>query len=146
MKVLLIISIMTLVLTLQGGEDEFILIEHVGISDKPIPSIFISQKPLDKKYLIHQYVVKQFIVEDSVYCGLKNITKLNKQDNIEEKALEFGTFEFSIHKGNKVCIDYSLNREKSVQLFNTMIKFLRNKNLNDKLLIEFETTKKRIIF
>lgn len=139
MKYFLFILVTLLSMTTKGNE--FILIEHIGISDKPIQSILISKHEI--KNDINDCI--RYIVEDSVYDLIKNVVfefRENKNENIN---YEFGSFIVKIHENNIADQIYYFERLNSIQLINQVLINLEKVKVDNKaLIIEFEKLYRRI--
>lgn len=134
-----LLAIFILLSTILMRPSEYISIEHVGISDKPIKTIIISR---DK--FVHSDT-DNFIVKNEDYVILKGI--IFSYERAEYKGSEFGSFKIKLKNGNKKDSYYYLNRLKSLELFNKLIKVLKeSKNTNKELLSRLEVTRKRLVY
>ena len=84
----LLISLVILLLTSVNSKDEFISLEHIGISDKPIPTIILSIRPINKKVTKYD----QIIVEDKSFKKLGRVIEINKPITKLENTMEYGCF------------------------------------------------------
>ena len=117
---------------------EFILIEYVGESDKPIPSLLIS-----KEVIIDQDKIN-FVVDDKTYKILKNTIETKTTFN-RSNTFEFGNFDIKVCEKDTIHT-YQFDRIKSLQLFDTIIKFLSKNHNYDELLFEIKTIRMRISY
>jgi hypothetical protein len=140
----LLISLLILIGTLVERKDEFISIEHIGIIDKPIPTIILSKGPIDKKFTNKYIISKSFIIEDKSYRKLKNVVEINKSNIKLENTVEYGSFNIAVHLGDSICLNYYLNRKESIQFFGQLMDTLMLDPNNEELLSELETIKNRI--
>ena len=70
-----------------------------------------------------------------------------KENNFKEHdSDQFGSFMFTIIEYNNSKIQLNFNRKSSINIINEIIDAVKNKSANNKLIIELETTKKRIDF
>ena len=138
----IIIYIVTLALSFFIEQDEFISIEEVGMHDKLTPTLIISPTLIDNKLLNKYYVKEKFIVNTEVYDSLKNIIQSNKTNNPDSETIEFGCFEFAIHSGDKIILEYSTHRNESLKLFDKLID-LTQKNNEGSLLLEIIKMRKK---
>lgn len=136
----LIIVLLTLSLAMTTKQSDYILIEHVGISDKPIPTIIISKEVIEKPKDARNY-----LVSESDYNIVKDIVlRFNKDDRECEKN-EFGSFKLVVNEGSSIKHDYLLGRKNAIQLFIQIIEILKKEDKNERLVSELETIQKRII-
>ncbi len=55
-------SIAIPLITMTRNIDEYILIEHIGISDKPIPTLIISKTVINSEEVVLNYLLKEPVV------------------------------------------------------------------------------------
>lgn len=136
--------------------DNIILIEHTGISDKPIQTIIIVERVICDSEIIFPpieqkgfEITKRIFVTSETFNTIKNILKesIFEGNNFKEHDLDqFGSFMFTIIGYNNSKIKSNFNRKSSINIINEIINAVKNKNANNKLIPELETTKKRIDF
>ena len=136
MKNLLVILIVFS--TMLTKQSEYISIEHIGISDKPIVTIIIS------KDNIVNTDTENFKVTNEGYATLRRIMVSNS--HADYKGAEFGSFKITMKNISGKKISYCLNRLKSIELLNILIKAFEKENVNNDLLASLETVKKRIVY
>ncbi len=120
---------------------EYVKIEHVGPSDKPIPTVIISEDSI------------KFPGTDAgiIYCDLVDKNDYNRitawlggiKSN-KPGIAEFGTFEMSVISDSKITAEYYLNKKSSLQLFDKMIEELKKENKSRNLVSDLEELKKRL--
>lgn len=140
----------------QADRYNIILIEHTGISDKPIQTVIIIEGVICDSEIISPLIeqkkfeiTKRISVTSETFTTVKNI--LNeydfKENNFKEHdSDQFGSFMFTIIEYNNSKIQLNFNRKSSINIINEIIDAVKNKSANNKLIIELETTKKRIDF
>lgn len=121
-------------------QSDYISIEHVGVSDKPIQTIIISKEAIEKPNSVN------YLVSNKVYNNVKNIIELNKANNDECDKNEYGSFNLCNFERDTINLNYNLGRKKSIQLFDQIIETLKREENNQKLISEFQTIKRRISF
>jgi len=138
MKILLAIFILFF-LTMLTKRPEYISIEHIGISDKPIATIFISKEKIVSPG------TENFIVKSEDYVTLKNLILSNGK--VDYKGNEFGSFKITVKNTTAKDFCQGLDKQKSFELLNKLIKALeRKENANNELLAKLEVVKKRILY
>jgi hypothetical protein len=136
----LMIVIIFFSFTMMSKQGDYISIEHIGLSDKPILTIIISKSIIEKENCMN------YVVNDQVYKNIKNTVELYKE-NKQNKNQEYGSFKITIYERGTKSIYYYLDRKKSIVLFDQIINILSWKNKNSqKLLLEFLTVRKRISY
>lgn len=111
---------------------DFISIEHIGESDKPINCIFISKGALEQK--------NTYIVREATFTVLKKLISISKS---QENNKTPGTFKLRICENNNIQ-SFNLDRVNSVQLFERLITNLKDESDYQNLISELEYMKKRI--
>ena len=138
MKNMIIGLIIFFSFTMMTKQGDYITIEHIGISDKPILTLIISKNIIEKENC------KNFVVSNKVYNDLKNIIKLYKA-NKQNISQEYDSFSLTITERGTKSLIYKIGRKKSIQLIDQIIEILNRKNIREySLLLEFETIKRRI--
>jgi len=134
-----LLTILILFSTMLTKQTEYISIEHIGISDKPIATIVISK---DK---IVNSGTENFIVKSEDYATLKELILSNTK--AEYKGHEFGSFKITVRNATEKDLYHCLNRQKSIELLNKLIKALETKkDTNNELLAKLKIVKKRIVY
>jgi hypothetical protein len=133
-----LLALLILFSTMLTKQPEYISIEHIGISDKPIATIIISK---DK---IVNSDTENFTVTSEDYAALKGAILSNTK--ADYKGHEFGSFKIAIKNTTEKDLYHCLNRQKSIELLNKLIKTLEKKNTNNELLSRLEIVKKRIVY
>lgn len=134
-----LLAVLILFSTMLTKQPEYISIEHIGISDKPIATIVISK---DK---IANSDTENFIVKSEDYVILKRLILSNAK--ADYKGNEFGSFKVMVRNTTEKGLCNCLSRQKSIELLNKLIKALENKeNANKELLARLEVVKKRIVY
>lgn len=122
-----------------GYSQESIVFEHVGVSDKPIFTLIISKEKLVVESFANNLIVDKpdYINLEDIVCDLKNSTSFT--------TTEYGSFKISVHNDDKTLksIIY-LNRIDALNLFDKIIKRLKNTELNSEIKSEFEEIRLRI--
>src|ERR1035437_284893 len=121
MKNLIIGLIIFFSFTMMTKQGDYITIEHIGISDKPILTLIISKNIIEKENC------KNFVVSNKVYNDLKNIIKLYKA-NKQNISQEYGSFSLTITERGTKSLIYKIGRKKSIQLIDQIIEILNRKN------------------
>ena len=119
-------------------QPEYISIEHIGISDKPIATIVISKEKIVSPG------TDNFIVKSEDYVSLKSLILSNEK--ADYKGNEFGSFKITVKSTTEKDLCHCLNRQKSIELLNKLIKTLEKENANNTLLARLEVVKKRIVY
>ena len=120
-KLFLISSILT-------KHSEYVLIEHIGVSDKPIASIIICQ---GNKIKSSEGDI--FNVNEKTYVLLKTAFLSYKKSSYN--GVEFGSFKITISNINGMSLSYCLNRKQSNELFLKLIRILSENNPSKDLLL-----------
>ena len=135
----LIISLIILPFAMMTKQSDYLLIEHVGISDKPIPSIIISKKTIENPNDTRHYLVSK-----KDYDTVKDIIlKFNKVEHECEKN-EFGSFNLVVNERASIKHNYLLGRKDAILLFIQITEALKKETKNEKLVSELEMLQKRI--
>ncbi len=132
-----ILTIVLMFLASHSTTADSITIEHVGISDKPIPTITIfknSNSGLKEG---------EYATDSKIFEKLVKVIKANDK-NEKTEGNEFGTFSFAVDEGGVKSIS-SHNKKKSIELFHSLIKELERKSGNEKLIMALKNIEKRVI-
>ena len=132
---------LTLLISFQlETEKEFILIKHIGWSDKPIISIFISKNEVETDILS-----ENFIVEESLYKSLSDsVSIFCKENSLKEDIYEFGTFELvklNRDANAEIC---RLDWKSTKILLEAFSRSIDSHKGNDELLKEIQKVQRRI--
>ena len=119
-------------------QSNYILIQHIGISSKPILTVLISYENLVKE----SYKIFYYQTNKKDYSSLENVVYTYKTDS--DINGEFGTFRVQIFVEKEKKIDATLNRNKSILLFDKLIKVLEKGKRNEDLLTRLKRTKEII--
>ena len=129
----------------------YVLIEHIGGSDRFIPAlaignvkrneIFFDSGSVYNRLPLLQCVIIELNKEN--YSNLKNIILKNKFVHSDMKSTGFGTFRIRIFKG-KNKNDLYLTDLNSKDFFYYIIKKTKQKNLGVNLVLELEKMVKRL--
>lgn len=139
MKMIIIISLIFSSCSMVKNMDEYILIEHIGISDKPIPTLIISKRVINLEGAILNYLLK-----GEAYNIFNNsITSLCKRCD-EKELKEFGSFKLTHYKEGKELLGCKISRENANLLFPQLISTINNAKGNKDLVIEMQSIYKRI--
>ncbi|MEI9919743.1 MAG: hypothetical protein WDO14_13230 [Bacteroidota bacterium] len=128
---------------LQPDNGTTIRIDHVGVSDKPVPSLCMSvslancnESAFDKSIVVSKdeiQAIEKFVSDKKVS------TEFNAQS-----AYEMGSFKITVRKNSIIDISYVLDeRKKSINYLNALLKDLSSSN-NSKLQDELQNILKRI--
>jgi len=119
-------------------QNDNISIKYIGKLDKPIQTLIISKKNIERENCTN------YIVSEKLYYNIKNIIELYKS-NKQNINIERGGFELTIYARGSKSLIYYLDRGKSLQLFDKIIEVLSWKNENEyRLLLQLQILKKRI--
>ncbi len=120
---------------------EYIKIEHIGASDKPIPTVIISRNPI--KLPKDDYSIIYFdVIEESDYNMIMTYVNHTKSDRF--KVAEFGTFEISIISSSKIISIHHFDKKSSIRLFTKIVEMLKKESKNEDLTSHLEELKKRL--
>jgi len=134
-----LLAILIVLSAMLMNQPDYISIEHIGIGDKPISTIVISKE----KIVIPG--ADNFIVKNADYVTLKSL--ILSSSNVDYKGNEFGSFKIRVKNAIGKDIYHCLNRQKSIELLNKLIKTCEKKeNIKNELLARLELMKKRILF
>jgi hypothetical protein len=122
------------------GKDEYVIIEHVGIHDRPITTLNICKKPCLKKFPIDNILHKTFYVENDVYRIITKVVEINNINADISNSMDYGTFNITVHQGDSVFQEYELIRKKSNIFFDQMIDSIRFEPSTEDLVSELQKT------
>ena len=118
------------------GSIDYILIEHIGISDKPIRSVLIAPRDSDIEGVVYR-------LEKKAYYSVNDVIFEFCEKNDTSSSMEFGSFNIMICKEN-YTFDYQINRKQSSYIFLQLINILEQLDENDDLLNQFLTIYSRV--
>jgi len=133
-----LIALLILFSTMSTKQTEYISIEHIGISDKPIGTIVIYKGGASKTLNYDNYDVS-----DTLYQCLKKAILSYK--GINYKGHDFGSFKIII-TNNKGSASYYLDRGNSIKLFHELIEITKQTSLSSSLQSRLEVQAKRITY
>ncbi len=144
------IVLFTILLFTKQYPSEYILIEHIGWSDKPVFSILITNNKInmnnDTSFIdfVESNMVHKYRIGKKHYNNVQEIIRENCVDTVVEKCQEYGTFKVSIYNQDKRSFKCFLIREDASELFSNLIKVVEGYKRNDDLVDEFETLLRRL--
>lgn len=136
---ILIISLIFFSCSIMKNTDEYILIEHIGISDKPISTLIISKTAIKLEGDALNYILN----EEAYNAFNDSITSFSKERD-EEESKEYGSFKLTHYKEGKELLNCKISREDANLLFPQLINTINNLNENKDLVIEMQSIYKRI--
>lgn len=121
------------------NSQSIIVLEPLGIMDKPLPTI----KIFTKGQIIENDSVKMFITDKSTVNSLKNYIESNLVKEISKKEVEFeyGAYKVKVLKGNAETIYILKTRVDSYDFFKNQIRYIDS---NNKLSNELKVLLKRL--
>lgn len=119
-------------------QSNYILIEHIGVSSKPILTVLISYENLVKE----SYKIFCYQTNKKDYSKMENVMYTYKTENYTDG--EFGSFRIQLFAEKEKKIYTTLNRDKSILLFEKLIKVLEKGKRNEALLTRLKRTKEII--
>jgi hypothetical protein len=119
-------------------QSNYILIQHIGVSSKPILTVLIS----DENLVEESYKIFCYQTNKKDYSSLENVMYAYKTDN--DIGGEFGSFRIQIFVDREKKMEATLNRDKSILLFDKSIKVLKKGKRNEALLTRLKRTKEII--
>lgn len=123
-------------LSVRQQSPEYVIIEHVGESDKDFSNIVISTQQVTKPYS------ESFVVSVASFYRIKRIVTENKSFEMFD-PIEYGSFRFSVMQERNVLTRYSIDRENSLLVFRQLIAFTE-KQVYTKLTKKLQSVRKRI--
>lgn len=121
------------------NSQSIIVLEPLGIMDKPLPTI----KIFTKGQIIENDSVKMFITDKSTVNSLKNYIESNLVKEISKKEVEFeyGAYKVKVLKGNAETIYILKTRVDSYDFIKNQIRYIDS---NNKLSNELKVLLKRL--
>ena len=119
-------------------QSNYILIQHIGVSSKPILTVLISYENLVKE----SYKIFCYQTNKKDYSRMENVMYTYKTENYIDG--EFGSFRIQLFVEKEKKIDATLNRNNSILLFDKLIKVLEKGKRNKDLLTRLKRTKEII--
>ena len=122
--------------------DDVIRFEHIGESDKPIPTIVLcvstNEVAIDSAY------TKYFHIDEKLYSTVANYVTAN--DTLKgNESKEFGSFKVSVIASDTISLQYNIGiRKNSVDFFEKLLKVLAKAKGTDAITAELETLLRRI--
>lgn len=128
--------------TLQHPYSNSIVIEHVGLIDKPIPTLKITDDQTDTIPESKAFYNKG-VIDKGAYQSLRSIASFQQGITKKDKN-DFGTFRLKIIDSGVLYKQYLLDRKKALLLFDNFIRDLKKRNSNKQLIEYLEMIKKRV--
>jgi hypothetical protein len=147
MKTLLYLAI--LFSTIEYPSD-YVLIEHVGWSDKPIFTVLISY---DKHYFYDDGSFDDFIRDNSIfgyeirkkqYFALKDSVVELCGDTVVDRPYDYGTFRVSVYENENKSFECIIIKEEALNIFPKLVKAIEGRKKNNDLVIELEKILRRL--
>ncbi len=138
----LLTGLVIFIYTFQAPYANSIVIEHVGLIDKPIPTIKITDDQTDTLSENKRFYNK-CAIDKGAYLSLRSTASF-AQGNILKNKYDYGTFKLSIIDRGMLYKQYFLDRKKAILLFDNLIRDLKQKNSSKQLISYLEANKKRI--
>lgn len=135
----IIISLIFFSYTMVKNTDEYILIEHIGISDKPIPTLILSKK--DIKLEENEF---NYLLNKEEYNAVSDTVALFCKEKVDEESIEYGSFKIIHHKERRELLIRKISREDANLLFPKLINTIKNSDGNKDLVNELQFIYKRI--
>lgn len=135
----LTILVLTSMFLIPVQTNEYIEIEHIGVSDKPIPTIIICKKEVNQANNLNIIIVDDLLYDEIIKILEKKLGNTKPNDGIE-----FGSFKFSIYKNGSEFSEYYVNRLNSNQILDQILDSINGCDNNCKLYHQLKLLKKRI--
>ena len=142
-----ILSILFFSLFINGAKNDYIRIEYIGNSDKPMRVLWISKTLLpDSEQIVtvfgdsHGY---NCVVRNDEFVFIKKAINPTVHKSFEEK--DHNGFKITIHK-NDTDICYFITRKNSTSLFLKMSAYLKHRKENKKLIYELYVQRKSHVY
>jgi len=131
-----------LIVTLQAPYSNAIIIEHVGLIDKPVPTIKITDDQTDTIAENKSFYNKS-VIDKKAFESLRSTASFTQGISKKDKY-DFGTFRVKIIDRGVLYKQYLLDRKKVLILIDDFIRDLKKRNSNKQLIAYLEMNKKRI--
>ena len=109
--------------------DVTIIIEiiHIGVSDKPVPTIIFTNKDVtDIEGSNTHALIHKFKLSEKGILRILNIFLMGAYySSVYDNSFEYGSFEFNVTK-QSVAHDFKTNRRDSISIFNELYIVLEN--------------------
>lgn len=121
----LIVFLLICFFTFTSCSAQKLVFEHIGISDKPLPTIEININHVEESNIIHA-----FVVDRKTFELYENYTKTYFEKNIATDTLDYdyGTYKVTLYSDSKTTDYFLESKEKSYAFFNRFIEVV---NLNE---------------
>lgn len=105
-----------------------LVFEHVGISDKPLPTIEININKVEKS----DFIYRTYVVDKKTFEIYENYTTsyFDKNALTKEVDYDYGTYKVTVYSNTKTTEYFLESKEKSYAFFKGFIEIVKS---NDKL-------------